>query len=257
MKFAITPCPNDTFSYWALITHKLENDFEFEFHDIETLNDLAQKGAYPVTKMSFAAYLKAADKYEILDAGAACGVGTGPVLVGKTSAVFSDSDDTVVAVPGLYTTAALLLRFYAGKVQKLEPMHFRKILDRVAEGKPDFGVLIHEGRFVFASRGLSLKCDLGEYWTTRTRGLPVPLGCICVRRDIAHAQKTRLEDAIRKSIETAFAAPEETYPYVRSMAQYLEDDVLKKHIYAFVNKYSLDISNIRDAFLENLAVCAK
>ena len=68
LKFAITPCPNDTFSYHALITKALDSDFEFVFDDIEGLNLSAEKGEYPVTKMSFAAFMRNRDKYELLDA---------------------------------------------------------------------------------------------------------------------------------------------------------------------------------------------
>ena len=55
MKFAITPCPNDTFSYEALISKKIKSGFEFEFADIEELNIAAENGKYPLTKMSFPA----------------------------------------------------------------------------------------------------------------------------------------------------------------------------------------------------------
>lgn len=58
MKFAITPCPNDTFSYEALISKKIKSGFEFEFADIEELNIAAENGKYPLTKMSFPAYIK-------------------------------------------------------------------------------------------------------------------------------------------------------------------------------------------------------
>ena len=36
---------------------------------------------------------------------------------------------------------------------------------------------------------------------------------------------------------------------------YLEDDVLRKHIYAFVNDYSLSIEPIKQKLLENLQKC--
>lgn len=36
------------------------------------------------------------------------------------------------------------------------------------------------------------------------------------------------------------------------MAQYLDPDVLRKHIYAFVNDYSFDISPIRKKLLDSL-----
>lgn len=82
----------------------------------------------------------------------------------------------------------------------------------------------------------------------------MPLGCICVRRDFSE-RKAEIESLIRSSIDAAFARPEDTYGFVRGYAQYLDDDVLKKHIYAFVNEYSKDISQIRGKLLENIALC--
>ena len=115
-------------------------------------------------------------------------------------------------------------------------------------------MLIHEGRFVFADEGLELAADLGGFWTKRT-GLPVPLGCICIRKDISKRRES-VESLIRQSISAAFANPGATREFVKSKAQYLDDSVLEKHIYAFVNNYSMDISKIRDNLIENLSKCA-
>lgn len=244
MKFAITPCPNDTFSFFYLI-EKDKSKFEFETHDIETLNEFAFEGKYEITKLSFPAYLANSDKYELLDAGAALGIGTGPVFVAA-----ENSDLKRVAVPGLNTTAALLYKFYAGKDAEIFPLLYSEILPAFAENKIDAGVLIHEGRFVYKNYGLKLVQDLGDFWTSKT-GLPVPLGCICIRRDVLE-QKSQVEELMRKSIRYAFDNFDETLPLVKSRARHLEDDVLKKHIYAFVNEYSYDISAIKSKLVSNL-----
>ncbi len=251
MKFAITPCPNDTFSYFAMIDGKTPSSVDFVFDDIEGLNLSAQKGEYEVTKMSFAAYLENSDKYELLDAGSALGIGTGPVLVGKKGVKFDIKKP--IAVPGLNTTASLLLKFFCMEKLDLRPMYFRDVAQCVANSDIDYGVLIHEGRFVYESQGLQLLEDLGEFWTKST-SLPVPLGCICIRRDMI-AKKQEIENQIRKSLRWAFDNTEQTLPFVKENAQYLDDDVLQKHIYAFVNEYSFDISNIRTQLLENLQKC--
>ncbi|MBO5255382.1 MAG: 1,4-dihydroxy-6-naphthoate synthase [Opitutales bacterium] len=251
MKFAITPCPNDTFSYFAMIDGKTPSFFDFVFDDIEGLNLSAKSGEYEVTKMSFATYLENSKTYELLDAGAALGIGTGPVLVGKKGIKFDIKKP--IAVPGLNTTAALLLKFFCLSKLDLRPMYFRDIAECVAQTDIDYGVLIHEGRFVYEQQGLELLEDLGEFWTKST-SLPVPLGCICIRRDLI-GKKEEIENQIRQSIRWAFDNPKSTIPYVKSMAQYLQDDVLQKHIYAFVNEYSLDISSIRTQLLENLQKC--
>ncbi len=251
MKFAITPCPNDTFTYFPLIKKIVESDFEFVFDDIENLNQAASNGEFPITKLSFAQYLNSRDKYELLDAGAALGIGTGPVLVGIDAKLDSSKP---IAVPGLNTTAALLLKYYlGGEKSTLVPMYFRAIADSVASGEFRAGVLIHEGRFVYEQQGLKLLADLGAYWTEKS-SLPVPLGCICVRKDFI-SRKAEIEDAIRQSLKISFVNPSATYPYVASMAQYLQADVLEKHIYAFVNDYSFDISQIREKLLSELSKC--
>lgn len=244
MKFAITPCPNDTFSYYYLIEQN-KGAFEFETHDIETLNEFAFEGKYPVTKLSFPAFLANRDKYELLDAGAALGIGTGPVFVARKNTSYKR-----VAVPGLNTTAALLYKFYAGKDAEIFPLLYSDILPAFAENRIDAGVLIHEGRFVFKDYGLELKQDLGEFWTNKT-GLPVPLGCICIRKDVLD-KKDYVQELMRQSIRYGFDHFEDTIPLVKSRARHLQDDVLRKHIYAFVNEYSYDISPIKAELLVHL-----
>ena len=250
MKFAISPCPNDTFSFYALINKVIASDFEFVFDDIENLNLSAEKKEYPITKLSFAQFLNVKDHYELLNTGSALGIGTGPVLVGKSENIDKSKP---IAVPGLNTTASLLLKYYLGKDVILAPMYFRDVAERVASGEFQAGVLIHEGRFVYESQGLKLLADLGDYWTANS-GMPVPLGCICIRKDFIE-KKSQVEELIRQSLKIAFDNPEATYPYVASMAQHLEGDVLQKHIYAFVNEYSFDISAMREKLLEELSKC--
>lgn len=246
MEFAITPCPNDTFAFYSLISKfGSEIDFDFVRYDIETLNEFAFEAKYPITKLSFPAYLANRDKYELLNAGAALGIGTGPVLVARKG-----WQGGRVAVPGLNTTANLLYKFYAGKNAEVFPMLFSDILPAFADGKIDAGVLIHEGRFVFKDYNLELVEDLGDYWTNKT-GLPVPLGCICVRKDFAHL-KDLIDEEIRKSIKYSFNNFNQTLPLVRHYAQHLQEDVLHNHIVAFVNEYSYDISQIKDSLISNL-----
>ena len=263
--FAITPCPNDVFSYFYWMK---EHDasrggpsaFEFSFDDIETLNLRAKASASPITKLSFASYLKNSGNYALLNAGAALGVGTGPVLVGRLSkeeilARVSGDENFEILVPGLDTTAALLLKFWlGGRKARLKPMYFRDILPAISSHGADCGVLIHEGRFVFKDSGLGLIEDLGGFWTYNT-SLPVPLGCICLRRDLIE-RKAQIEGLIRKGLDYAFSHEAEVLPVVASYAQYLAPDVLKKHIYAFVNKYSFDISDISGSLIANLQKCS-
>ena len=60
-------------------------------------------------------------------------------------------------------------------------MVFSAIEAAVARGEVDAGVIIHEGRFTYAAKGLVKLLDLGEAWERRT-GAPIPLGGIVARR---------------------------------------------------------------------------
>ena len=62
-------------------------------------------------------------------------------------------------------------------------MRYDRILDAVASGEVDAGLIIHESRFTYAEHGLVEVADLGAWWETET-GLPIPLGAICARTDI-------------------------------------------------------------------------
>ena len=59
LTLGISPCPNDTFIFYALINGKIKSDnFDIEvvFEDVETLNTYALQGTLDVTKISFAHY---------------------------------------------------------------------------------------------------------------------------------------------------------------------------------------------------------
>ncbi len=187
LELSISPCPNDTFMFDALLGGRIDCEgltFAPAFHDIEELNRAlrdAAPGAGPdMSKVSCALLPEIADRYEVLDSGAALGRGNGPLLVRRRG------DRTPlrhVAVPGLHTTANALLRLLHPEIMERTPVLFSEIAAAVERGDYDAGVLIHEGRFVFGDRNLERVADLGEEWEART-GLPLPLGAIVVRRTV-------------------------------------------------------------------------
>ncbi|MFQ5844517.1 MAG: MqnA/MqnD/SBP family protein, partial [Planctomycetota bacterium] len=120
------------------------------------------------------------------------------------------------------------------------PMRFDRVEDAVASGEVDCGVLIHEGRFTYARRGLVLLRDLGEVWEEGT-GLPVPLGAIAVRRDLGVETARRAEEAIRASVRYARRRPDASADYVRGHAREMDPEVCRRHIALYVNEYTLDL----------------
>ncbi|WP_295989369.1 1,4-dihydroxy-6-naphthoate synthase [uncultured Alistipes sp.] len=256
LELSISPCPNDTFMFDALLGGRIDCEgltFAPAFHDIEELNRAlrdAAPGAGPdMSKVSCALLPEIADRYEVLDSGAALGRGNGPLLVRRRG------DRTPlrhVAVPGLHTTANALLRLLHPEIMERTPVLFSEIAAAVERGDYDAGVLIHEGRFVFGDRNLERVADLGEEWEART-GLPLPLGAIVVRRTLPEAVRRRCAAVLRRSIEYAFAHPGASRPFVRAHARELDDAVTDAHIALFVNEYSLSLGAEGRRALETLA----
>ena len=235
----ISPCPNDTFAFDAIINGRIDHDFDLavEYHDIEVLNEGVLRGEPDISKISYAVYPLVAEKYALLDSGSALGRGNGQLLVcrkGETGKI------RTVASPGLNTTANALLRRYFPEVEEVQQMLFSEIAASVERGDVDAGVLIHEGRFVYERRNLELVADLGKLWESETN-LPLPLGAIIIKRELGEELISKFDKLLSKSVRYAFANPLVSRDFVKEHAQELEDDVIEKHISLFVNDYTISL----------------
>ncbi len=251
---AYSSCPNDTFIFKAIARQLIDLHgyaFDIVLEDVETLNQKAAKGTYDITKLSFAAFGSLLDEYALLRTGSALGMGCGPLIISLAGRSIDDKTKPVIAVPGLGTTAYHLFRFYmddlfAGMDTDIIPMPFEKVMPAVIEKRADFGVIIHEGRFVYQTMGLELKTDLGQWWEDKT-SLPIPLGCIAIKRDIDPAVVCDIQQLIRQSIDHAFSNPGMAYDYIQTYAQELDEDVIQQHIGLYVNDFSKDIGEKGEA----------
>jgi 5,8-dihydroxy-2-naphthoate synthase len=242
---AYSPCPNDTYIFGALTNGLLAGAPEVRAHlaDIEELNTAAARGEYELTKVSYGAIPFLMDRYRILPSGGALGRGCGPLLVARPDAspqLFSDFARKKIAIPGERTTAFMLLALALGRRPKSVQMRFDRIVDAVANGEVDAGLIIHESRFTYRDAGLIAIADLGEWWENMTL-LPVPLGAILVRNDVDPAQVRALDEAIRASLSFARANEEAVMPYVREHAVEMKDEVMRSHIALYVNEFSDDL----------------
>jgi 1,4-dihydroxy-6-naphthoate synthase len=247
---AFSTCPNDTFIFKAIAGNLIVlhgHSFDIALEDVETLNQAAQKNRYDITKLSFAAFGNLIDKYALLRSGSALGLGCGPLVVSLPSESPGNKKKIIVAVPGLGTTAYLLFRFFMqDKFPETEikfvPMSFERIMPAVVSKQVDFGVIIHEGRFVYPLLGLKMQADLGFWWENKT-GLPLPLGCIAIKRNIDPGIAREIQEIIRQSIEHAFQNPDMSYDYIKKHAAEMDEKVIQQHISLYVNDYSKDIGD--------------
>jgi 1,4-dihydroxy-6-naphthoate synthase len=240
---AYSPCPNDTFIFAALTNGLLAGAprVEVVLDDVEALNGAAREGRYELTKVSYGAIPYLLDRYRILRAGGALGRGCGPLVIARNERdLASFGPDAVFAIPGRLTTAYLLLRLALGREPNVKVLRFDAIVDAVADGDVDAGLIIHESRFTYAARGLACVRDLGDWWETAT-GNPIPLGAILVRRDIDDAAAIAIDAAIRRSLDHARTREADIIAYVRAHAFEMDDAVMRAHIGLYVNEFSDDV----------------
>src|SRR5579884_4321153 len=207
MKLAYSPCPNDTYIFAALTNGLIPDAPKVEavLDDIESLNSAVRRGSYELTKISYGAIPFLMDRYRILRSGGALGRGCGPLLIarprrdGSIPELHSVDPDMLVAIPGVMTTAFLLLRLALGRTPQYTEMRFDRIVGAVASGEVDAGLIIHESRFTYQQHGLRPIVDLGEWWE-RDSGSAIPLGAILARRDLDDATAKTMDESIRRSL---------------------------------------------------------
>ena len=245
-KVGFSPCPNDTFIFDALVHKKIDTqDLNFSYYiaDVEDLNKKAFNNELDITKISYHAYALISEKYKILNSGSALGYRNGPLLVSKKKVYPDEVNDLKIGIPGKNTTANLLLSIAYPKVKSKIEYLFSDIEEAVLSNEVDAGLIIHENRFTYKEKGLKKIIDLGEYWEKET-DLPIPLGGIIIKRDINEEIQMKFNRILKASIEFAFKNPNSSIDYIKKNSQELDDDVIKKHIELYVNKFSLDLGQI-------------
>jgi len=243
VRIAHSPDSDDAFMFYAL-THGLLDveglEIDHVLQDIETLNQAAFEGTYEITAISFHAYAYLHDRYRIMPSGASFGDDYGPVIVARQGLAAGDLAGRRVAVPGKLTTAAMTLGLWArahGVEMETGLVPFDRILDVVRDGEYDAGVVIHEGQLTYRDEGLELVDDLGVWWKKDT-GLPLPLGCNALRRDLPEDLQGRLCRLLTQSIEYGLDHRAEALDYAIRYARGLEDDLERSD--RFVGMYVND-----------------
>lgn len=243
LRIAFSTCPNDTFMFAAWVNGLIDTeglDIHVSLADIKELNQMARLGQVDACKVSFFAYAFLRHRYTLLDAGCALGKGCGPLLISYKPITINELPFSTIAIPGLDTTANLLLQNYCQHVAHKRVMLFSEIIPALNRQEVDAGVIIHESRFVYQQYGLHAIVDLGELWEKQT-GLPIPLGGIVVSKKISLEVVQKINRVLRRSIEFAFKNPEAVMPYVRQYAQEMDDAVIKAHIELYVNQSTISL----------------
>jgi 1,4-dihydroxy-6-naphthoate synthase len=234
--------PDDAFMFWGLASGTVgARGYEFEpvIDDIQSLNDGALGGRLEVTAMSLATYPLVANRYKLLPHGASMGSGYGPIVVAKEPLSLEELRETEVVVPGLGTTAYMVLRMALGGDFPHRVLPFDEILPEVASGAARAGLLIHEGQLTYRDSGLTKCLDLGEWWLLET-GLPLPLGVNTIRRDLGADVMREVSQILRESIDAALEHREEALEYALGFGRGVDTERGDRFVGMYVNELTCD-----------------
>lgn len=238
-----SPDPDDAFMFYGLATGKLDSGrwrFEHVLQDIQTLNERALRGELHITAISIHAYPYVADKYALTNCGSSMGDGYGPMVVTRTPMALADLRGKRIAVPGTMTTAFLALNLCLGKGNFAHKVvMFDQILDHVAAGRADAGLIIHEGQLTYQNQKLHCVVDLGAWWHKET-GLPLPLGGNVMRRDLGAANMREIAGILKQSIQYSLDHRAEAVEHALRYARDMGKDLADRFVGMYVNHWTLD-----------------
>ena len=234
-----SPCPNDTFLFYAFSQGRIPFSPPVHTHmeDIQTLNELALVGKPDIGKISLSILPQLETEYALLPVGAAFGFGNGPKLVAREAFSCSDLPTKRVAIPGVTTTAAHLLRVLLPPCAETISLPYQEIIPSLLREEIDAGVIIHETRFTLAEHGCVEIVDLGALWEEKTQG-PLPLGGLVARRSLGTELIAEITTALQRSLVYAKAHTQEVWPYLEHHSQEKSQTVIQQHLDLYVNHYT-------------------
>jgi len=244
IKLGHTPHADDAFMFYALVSGKVKSNFAIEhiIQDIETLNKRALRHELDVTAVSAHAYAFLKD-YVILKGGGSFGLNYGPIIVTKRENNMSSHQlqSATIAIPGKLTSASLLLKLAIGRFKERE-LSFESILDAVAAGKVDAGLVIHEAQISYDKSKFACALDLGQWWSSKTGNLPVPLGInVASTRTMSKDQIRQFSDLLTKSITYGLDNISAVIDYAMQYGRGQSKQTITDFVKMYVNNLTLDM----------------
>ncbi|XAL98117.1 ABC transporter substrate-binding protein [Phycisphaeraceae bacterium D3-23] len=261
LRIGHSPDPDDAFMWYPLAnfvgpdgkryTPKIDTrgyEFVHVLEDIQSLNVRSAKAELEITAISIHQYPYVAKDYALTSCGSSMGDGYGPMIVAPRKIDIGELKGKRIAIPGERTTAWLSFQLFLKEhgLSKdditFDNVMFDEIIPKVVSGQYDAGLIIHEGQITYENQGLELVVDLGRWWTD-ARGLPLPLGGNCIRRDVGGGDPEEIANVCRillDSIEFALNHREDAVKFALNWARDMGSDLADEFVGMYVNDWTLD-----------------
>jgi len=120
-------------------------------------------------------------------------------------------------------------------------MSFDKIMDAVINDEVDAGLIIHEGQLTYNELGLYNVCDLYEWWSKKTGGLPLPLGVDAVKRSLGADLMKKIARVHRRAISYSLSHRDEALDYASRYSRGLKREDMDRFVGMYVNERTVDM----------------
>jgi 1,4-dihydroxy-6-naphthoate synthase len=253
-----TPDADDAFMFYAIATGKVKSRLNIKhvIADIETLNKRALNHELDVTAVSAHAYGYLKD-YVILKTGGSFGLDYGPVVIAKQHMTAEQLRHATIAIPGKLTSANLLLRLAIGKFREKE-VSFETIPEAVLSGEADAGLVIHEAQVTFDKKKFVAAFDAGRWWSSKTGGLPVPLGInVASTKSMTKSEIEEFSDLLARSIAYGLQNVDEAVQYAMQYGRGQPKDAITRFVKMYVNDLTIDMGREGRKAIETMFAMAK
>jgi 1,4-dihydroxy-6-naphthoate synthase len=254
-----TPDADDAFMFYAMESGLISTgEFEIEHivEDIEKLNKRALNHELDITAVSAHAYAYLSD-YVILNSGGSFGINYGPIIISKNHSIDKMQEGGVIGIPGIMTSAYLLMSIAFGKLNYKE-MLFSEIPNAVKNEDVDYGLIIHESQITYSDMNLTKIFDLGNWWYKKTDGLPVPLGInVASSQHLNHKQIVEFDNILQHSIKYSIDHLDEAVNFSRKYGRNTPKNIIRKFIQMYVNDFTIEMKSEGKKSIAKLLELAK
>ncbi len=161
-------------------------------------------------------------------------------MVTRRSSTLDELRHMTFAIPGTLTSGFLMLRLLLGDITYRQT-RFDTILEEVASGQADAGLIIYEGQLTFQQQGLYKAVDLGQWWHEQTGGLPFPLSINTIRTDLDLTLASRISNLLKQSVCFSLDHRQEALAYALRDNSLLDLAVANQFIDRYVNFRTIDM----------------
>ena len=234
----------------ALIERTLDTGpYTFRVSTLPTdeLNQHASGSDEPhVVALSFAHYPAVDDVWQLLPHGGSMGEGYGPVVVAREPKSLEQLSGCRIGIPGMSTTAWAVLQMIQPNLKPVvvSIVPTARIFEALREGSIDAGLVIHEGRLTYKDEGFFPLVDLGEWWSSETEGLALPLGANAIRRDLGPTHIAAVSQLLKASIQHSLDHREESIDWILERGSVLHTpERVSQYLDMYANGRTLDYAS--------------